>query len=108
MAESIYVPAELYRNFVPGLFTIGVARKALAQSGDWSTVPVGSGSIPFDMISASLMVSSARFGGMGLGSSSGGKKDTTLSVSFNFFSVNAKPTAAAVKLLLVEYSVCFR
>src|ERR1700722_7502995 len=106
IAESMYVPNELYKNFVPGSFFIVVARKPFIQLlSRAATIKLGSGSIPSDIISTSLTVSSARKGVTGSGKSFG-KNDTTLSFNERSFSFNAKQIAVAVKLLLHEYKLC--
>src|SRR4051812_10367076 len=107
MADNMYVPAELYKNFVPGLLRICVAKNVLAQLSVELTARVGSGSCPTDMLRRFFTVSSARYG-LTVSGKSPGKKETTLSFKLNLPSLTAKPTAVAVKLLLTEYIVCFK
>src|SRR6185312_10269115 len=108
MALSIKVAMVLYKNCVPGLCTIGVARKAFTQSSVLKGITVvGSGSCPALIVRRSFTVSAASQGFTVSGRLCG-KKETTLSVTFSFPSVTAKPTAVLVKLLLVLYRLCFK
>src|SRR4029077_2019850 len=104
MADNIKVPSELYKNTVPGLFTMGVARNPLTQFLFFLVSGEGSGNCPSDMISTSFTVSAARFGEIVSGRSFG-KNEMTLSDNLILFSATAKPMAVAVNVLLAEYTV---
>ena len=106
MADNIQVAKVLYKNFEPGSWTTGFARNDLTQLLSLTTVlKVGSGSCPADMLSKSLTFIFDK-NGLTVSGNASGKKEMTLSSTDNFFSLTAKPTAVAVKLLLVEYNVC--
>ena len=80
------------------------ARKVRTQFSDFTTSPVGSFSLPTDMVSRCFTFSFARFS-LAVAGTSSGKKEITLSSTLSFPSFTAKPTAVEVKLLLIEYIV---
>ena len=96
--------ALLYMNCVPGLCAKFCARKVRTQFSSFTTVCVGSFSLPVDIVSRSFTRIAARFS-LIFGGSSSGKNDTTLSSTLILPSATAKPTAVEVKLLLIEYIV---